>query len=538
MRKMKKKLICLLLTFVMLAGMLPGFAVAAFADRSLDLSADVNGSFSWTLYTPDEGVTIAITGTSGSLPQGGNLSIEGGSLMLRGTASAAGVTSATVSLSLTQGEETSSENITVRVTVHGAPVVNTSGTATLRVGVQSSLSYVMSNGGTISSVSVSEGTVPPGMTVSADSTTVYVRGTPTQAGTYSLTIRCTDSVIDAQRSQPLVLTVEEAENGTGSSDPSESEPESSETASSETEPAPEVTKHPGGETVTEGGSAVFIARAKNAEKIIWHIVSQDGSKDYLMKDAPQYFNGLIVSGLETERLQLDRIPLSMNNWSVVAEFEGPGGNVMSKGAVLRVNKAELKAPEISVQPKSAELEFGETTTLRISAVAEAGLELSYQWYMNDKDSTLGGKAIDGATKDTYTPEYREGTTYYYCAVRAKTDTELSPAAKSRCAAISYTPKPTETTQPETQETKPEPTETHAPTVPQETIQHTTTSAQSSAVKGFKAVLIVALILCLLAIAAVLVAVILRFYPPDVESLPPFLRRFLEESEEYDDDANP
>ena len=202
---------------------------------------------------------------------------------------------------------------------------------------------------------------------------------------------------------------------------------------------PKVTKHPVSETVKEGGFAEFVSRADNCTSIIWHLQSPGGGTDVLAKDAPNRFPGLIVTGLESERLGLDRIPKGLDEWRVRAEFVGRNGNVWSEPAVISVINQELAAPTIQTQPKGAELNSGEATTLRVVALSsEQNTSLTYQWYKNTINSNVGGKAILGATADTYTPSFTQGTVYYYCAVRCTNGSDVSVATKTVCAPVTYT----------------------------------------------------------------------------------------------------
>lgn len=71
------------------------------------------------------------------------------------------------------------------------------------------------------------------------------------------------------------------------------------------------------------------------------------------------------------------------------------------------------SPSITVQPKGASYLSGETITpLSVEATASSG-NLSYQWYTCDDVNKNNAEAIDGATKNTYTPS---ATGYYYCCV--------------------------------------------------------------------------------------------------------------------------
>ena len=206
---------------------------------------------------------------------------------------------------------------------------------------------------------------------------------------------------------------------------------------------PLITKSPTSETVREGGFAEFVARADNCLGIIWHL--QSAGRDILVKDADEYFPSLVINGLETDRLSLNGIPRDLNEWRVRAEFVGPGGNVWSDSAIITVIHQELAKPAVQSHPQGAELNQGETTSLQVSAqLSGQGNQLTYQWYRNTVNSNVGGKAILEATSPSYTPEYEPGTVFYYCAVRASDGTDISPPAKTACAAVSYPPA-TETT---------------------------------------------------------------------------------------------
>ena len=188
----------------------------------------------------------------------------------------------------------------------------------------------------------------------------------------------------------------------------------------------------------EGGYAEFVARAYYSTDIIWHLKNPGGSIDILAKDAPVQFPGLVVTGLNSERLGLNNIPRTLNEWRIQAEFVGQDGNVWSDAAVINVTNHELKAPTIQSHPMDANLKATEKVTLSVVAEsAEANTTLTYQWYKNTANSNAGGRAILGATNATYSPDYVAGTSYYYCLVRSSNGSENSAAVKSRSAAVTY-----------------------------------------------------------------------------------------------------
>lgn len=118
--------------------------------------------------------------------------------------------------------------------------------------------------------------------------------------------------------------------------------------------APVVTKHPTSERVKAGESAVFIARADNAEKITWFVISSSGATYYTAADAPAHFNGLSGSGFNAERLELYNIPKSLNDWTVQCRFEGGGMEVWSNPAKITVeDAAATPSPSPSPSPSAS-----------------------------------------------------------------------------------------------------------------------------------------------------------------------------------------
>lgn len=117
-------------------------------------------------------------------------------------------------------------------------------------------------------------------------------------------------------------------------------------------PAPEglpvITKHPTKETVTEGGSCSFVARADNTDAYDWFFTK--GSKTYTVAEALKKFKGLKVSGEETEKLKLRKIPLSLDGWKVYCVFTNENGEIWSKTALITVNEEEEATPKATTKP--------------------------------------------------------------------------------------------------------------------------------------------------------------------------------------------
>lgn len=99
---------------------------------------------------------------------------------------------------------------------------------------------------------------------------------------------------------------------------------------------PVITKHPGKETVTEGGFAQFTAKADYTKEFKWQLISPNGKTVYDCKDAAKNFDGVKITGYDKDRLKLDNIPLTMNGWKVRCVFTGGGGTVNSETATITV----------------------------------------------------------------------------------------------------------------------------------------------------------------------------------------------------------
>ncbi|MBQ6518107.1 MAG: InlB B-repeat-containing protein [Anaerolineaceae bacterium] len=89
------------------------------------------------------------------------------------------------------------------------------------------------------------------------------------------------------------------------------------------------------------------------------------------------------------------------------------------------------------------LEYGSTNhSISVTASAEPGHTLSYQWYSNSKKSKTGGTAItSGGTEASYVipADKNVGTYYYYCVVTAtRTDNNETQTDTSNVATVTVT----------------------------------------------------------------------------------------------------
>ena len=115
-----------------------------------------------------------------------------------------------------------------------------------------------------------------------------------------------------------------------------------------------ITKHPYGETVMEGGSCGFVARADNADSMHWFFTKGGAVVDSV--DASTYFPGLTISGTTKEHLKLSHIPVSMNGWSAYCVFYGNDGSATTNKAGIVVLSSEVPSvpdttPPVVITPK-------------------------------------------------------------------------------------------------------------------------------------------------------------------------------------------
>ena len=229
-----------------------------------------------------------------------------------------------------------------------------------------------------------------------------------------------------------------------------------------------ITKSPSGEKVEKGGKASFVAHAANATGVSWRLVSSDTVDTINAAAAPEYFEGLVVYGANTDRLTLENIPASMNGWQVMAVFSGNNGPAYTYGARITVNGSSANGtttdknptgrivagitgagsvPVINGQPKGAELSSGKSTTLSVTAGTNDGGTLHYQWYISASEDAVEGQAIAGATSASYTPGELPGTRYYYVGVWSEKDGAKSETVFSNRAAVTYSTAPVATPSP-------------------------------------------------------------------------------------------
>jgi len=127
---------------------------------------------------------------------------------------------------------------------------------------------------------------------------------------------------------------------------------------------PVITKDPLGENLAPGSATYFTATAENYTILTWEFVSPDGAV-YSVTETMSRHAGLMVDTSRDNRVDLSKVPLSLNGWSVQARFDGPGGSATTKSALITVTRSEgaydavISRYRAAMQDKSAASDVSE-----------------------------------------------------------------------------------------------------------------------------------------------------------------------------------
>ena len=205
--------------------------------------------------------------------------------------------------------------------------------------------------------------------------------------------------------------------------------------------APTITKHPGGETVSELGTAMFVSRADNDSEIIWYLVAPRGAS-YTAEQISELFPGMSMVGQGTETLALYNISSGFNGWQVECHFKDLNGEeTVSEKATVTVSAQLPAAPTVTQAPERAYLMFGQKTTLSVYADAPQGNSVKYQWYSTETNDPATATAIPDATTAEFVPPEKDGTVYYCVGLRSVNNETVSTTAYTPLIEVTYSSEP-------------------------------------------------------------------------------------------------
>ena len=154
--------------------------------------------------------------------------------------------------------------------------------------------------------------------------------------------------------------------------------------------APTVIKHPGGETVDEGGWCSFVATASGADKCEWHIRDANGQV-YTMAQLIAAYPGMTYSDETLGKLIVRNIPRQLDGAKVYCTFSGAGGSVDTGTASLKVNYEKpsptpppTSAPTATPAPSASPGASGGKTDGTSGTDAEHEHSFSREWKHDDE----------------------------------------------------------------------------------------------------------------------------------------------------------
>ncbi len=205
--------------------------------------------------------------------------------------------------------------------------------------------------------------------------------------------------------------------------------------------APTITKDPGGETVSELGTAMFVSRADNASEITWYLVAPRGVS-YEAEQVTDLFPSMAVAGQGTQTLTLYTIPTGFSGWKVECHFKDANGEeAVSQQAEVTISTTLPPTPTVTQAPEKAWLLYGQRITLSVYANPPVGNTIKYQWYATESNDPATATLIPDATTPEYTPPEKDGTVYYCVGLRSVNDTNVSTLAFTPLVPVTYSSEP-------------------------------------------------------------------------------------------------
>jgi hypothetical protein len=234
------------------------------------------------------------------------------------------------------------------------------------------------------------------------------------------------------------------------------------------EGVPVVTKNPTKETVVEGESATFIARANNVRQYIWEIGMGDATMT-CQEFIDYYGKGIKITGYDTEKLVIHNVPKDLDGVHVWCQFVGAEDSEFSDAAMLTVIAQKDATPVVTKSPSDETVEEGGEAVL----IAKAKYAQSYLWQFVSPDGAIydcadAPKSFKGLTVSGADSEriVLKNIPLELNGYRIRCKFTAGEVVFSNTAKLTVTEKPTEpTTEPPTEAPTEPPTEapTEAPT---------------------------------------------------------------------------
>lgn len=148
--------------------------------------------------------------------------------------------------------------------------------------------------------------------------------------------------------------------------------------------APTMVKHPGDETVVEGGVASFVSYSACTDKSAWQILDTEGTI-YSAEAFAEKFPDLVVIP-SFDKLNISPVTMELNGYKVRCTFSGPGGDVNSNYAKIIVEPKPVVAPPPTEkgseqQGESTPMPTPEPTPVHEHSFStELSIDAGYHWY--------------------------------------------------------------------------------------------------------------------------------------------------------------
>ncbi|MDI4649830.1 S-layer homology domain-containing protein [Cohnella hashimotonis] len=185
--------------------------------------------------------------------------------------------------------------------------------------------------------------------------------------------------------------------------------------------APTIGTEPADDMVDEGDSVVLHVVANGTGTL---------SYQWYRNDSSSTTGGFQLAGATSDSFTVPTGAAGVNYYYVVVTNTDNSvtgtktASVASRAAKVTVNGLDdAELPTIGTEPADDTVDEGGGITLHVAATLNGSGQLSYQWYRNDSNSTIGSSQIMNATGTSLTvPTADAGVTYYYAVV---TNTDLN-----------------------------------------------------------------------------------------------------------------